>query len=139
MAQSKERLPSDLAASLLSAARGEDPQKSFSEVFGGRGATAEAPKVPVIAEKPRPQMPPKATAPKPQSSIEEGWSRKTYRLRPDQYRTLAALEALMTSESGRRVAVSELARDAFDLLIAKHKTLLSRLNAQEKPASETAA
>lgn len=139
MAQSKERLPSDLAASLLSAARGEDPQKSFSEVFGGGGAAAaEAPKVPVIAEKPRPQMSPKPIAPKPPSSIEEGWSRKTYRLRPDQYRTLAALEALLTSESGRRVAVSELARDAFDLLIAKHKTLLSRLNAQ-KPASETAA
>lgn len=137
MAQSKERLPSDLAASLLSAARGEDPQKNFSEVFGGGGATAEAPRVPVIAEKPRPQ-PPKAIATKPPSSIEEGWSRKTYRLRPDQYRTIAALEALLTSESGRRIAVSELARDAFDLLIAKHKTLLSRLNAP-KPSSETAA
>jgi hypothetical protein len=138
MAQSKERLPSDLAASLLSAARGEDPQKSFSQVFGG-GGTAEEPKAPVSAEKPRPQKTPKAIAPKPQSSIEEGWSRKTYRLRPDQYRTLAALEALLTSESGRRVAVSELARDAFDLLFGKHKTLLARLNAQEKPESETAA
>ncbi len=138
MAQSKERLPSDLAASLLSAARGEDPQRSFSQVFGGGGAVEE-PKPPVSAEKPRPQKAPKVIAPKPKSSVEEGWSRKTYRLRPDQYRTLAALEALLTSESGRRIAVSELARDAFDLLFAKHKTLLARLHPEEKSDSETAA
>lgn len=139
MAQSKERLPSDLAASLLSAARGEDPQKSFSEVFGAGGAPAGEPKAPESVEKPRVQKVTKAIARKLQSSVEEGWSRKTYRLRPDQYRTLAALEALLTSESGRRINVSELARDAFDLLFTKHKTLLARLNAPEKPESEEAA
>lgn len=135
------RLPSDLAASVLSAARGGDPQEVFSKDFGAgsvkggaippddAGGQVNANTLPVPAS---------AVEPVEQAPVEvKDWSRKTYRLRPDQYSTLAALEALMSSENGRRITASELARQAFDLLFDRHQALLKRLRSARRPITDT--
>lgn len=153
----KKRMPADAANELLAAAGDLDPQRSFSDVFGGGSVRPEAtpPKPPAPAGKGAPETENRPPAPKPEGkkptdvrrpltgkkkdSLEEGWSRKTYRLRPDQYMTLAKLSALRMSESGRFVTVSELAREAFDHLFSKHAKLLARLDDGDSPEANPAA
>lgn len=139
MKKPSSRLPSDVGAAVLNAG---DPQADYSQVFGG--GTVGASKAPEKTDAAKPATPetnPPKRGSKPaarklmKAKPEPGnWSRKTYRLRPDQYQTLAVLEAILTSESGRRIAASELAREAFDLLFAKHKQVLAR--ASSEPVAE---
>lgn len=149
--RTKERLPSALANNIIAAGRGADPQGTFSALFGGGTVRAA---VQELAPPPAPPQPVRAPV-KPEDAGGNGhapgttaagnvpaarqdnaatvWSRKTYRLRPDQYTALAVLEALMTSQRGERINVSELAREAFDLLIEKYRPLIDR--AQLRPGS----
>ncbi len=69
-------------------------------------------------------------------STERGWSKKTYRLRPDQYEKLALLQAQLLGNRHSRVGASELAREAFDLLFHKYTNMLA--DRERKPRSREA-
>jgi hypothetical protein len=72
--------------------------------------------------------------PKVEDMIAGDLTKKTYRLRPDQYEKLAMLHAMLLLEEHRHVGASALAREAFDLLFKRYSQLLAGETKSEEAA-----
>lgn len=141
-----KRMPGPLADLLKKAGEGaKDPQASFARDFGGgeqmADPTAGSAVIPIpsaaraeaqVAKRVR-MKDVRISAPKEAVGI---LTKKTYRLRPDQYVTLAMLEAKLLETRHVRIGASKLAREAFDLLFARHKRLLGGSSPDELRKTE---
>lgn len=135
-----KRLPAPLAEMLKTAGeRAGDPQAAFLRDFAGEPPLSQqASPAPVpVAPAQQAVEPPAAIGPTPEAPApmmdldgsddaeQRGWSKKTYRLRPDQYEKLALLQAQILGKRHARVGASELAREAFDLLFHRYAKMLA--------------
>lgn len=156
-----KRLPGPLAQMLKDAGeRSGDPQASFLRDFAAEAGaplptpapSSEAiPNVEPFAPVPANRTPratrtraaarhePKAASSKkdvPAEGMDPAWSKKTYRLRPDQYEKLALLQAYLLGDRHARIGASELAREAFDLLFNRYSRVLGSRQADVPTAEE---
>lgn len=156
-----KRLPGPLAQMLRDAGeRAGDPQASFLRDFAAEAVAPQPTAVPppdAIANQPPPAPVPARPTPRaartsaaarhgsraasskrevPTEGMDPAWSKKTYRLRPDQYEKLALLQAYLLGDRHARIGASELAREAFDLLFNRYSRVLGSRQAQESTAAE---
>ncbi len=94
-----------------------------------RAAPESDPEAPEVS---RPRI--RKSRPKVEDMIAGDLTKKTYRLRPDQYEKLAMLHAKLLLEEHRHVGASALAREAFDLLFKRYSQLLAGEGKSEEAA-----